>query len=356
MSFEMLEEFLSERHDLCARTKLNYRMAFQALSKYVTDPFALDQRELDEALNKLSKDYAESSWNTYVMCVRAAYVWMGKAEVVKHIKFKRIRREDYIKTKILKDSEIKAMLRATDNPRDRAFIAVLAATGARRGEMLGLRIRDVEWRPYGYDLVLTGKTGTHPSPPIFKDYAKILRVWLEHHPARNNPDAPLWVRMKGTGFVGIKRVQAHNIVKKAARRAEINRNVHLHMFRHTENTLATKRHIPSDSLKKLHGWSKDSAMPNIYSHLTDQDSVNSYLRGYGVLKVEEATDSFEPVECGYCHEVNASENQFCCFCGLPLSDEAAEKLIEREKRRDGLQKRVEDLENAMRDAHLLREK
>jgi integrase/recombinase XerD len=145
------------------------------------------------------------------------------------------------------------MLKAAEHPRDRAFLAVAASTGARRGELLNLRIRDVHIEPYGYTLILTGKTGTHPSPPIVRDFAKILRIWLEHHPQRNNPEAPLWPRLRagawGDKGTPIGRVQAHNIVKNAAKAANLERNIHLHMFRHTENTLLTKRHVPAASEK-----------------------------------------------------------------------------------------------------------
>ena len=311
-------------------------MAFQALAKYTDNPFALNRKEMNEALQRVAQDYAKSSWNAYVNCIRSFYKWANNGEypnAVKDIKFKKIRREDYIKTKILTDQEIKALLKAAENPRDRAFIAVATATGARRGELLGLKIRDVQIGPYGYTLILTGKTGTHPSPPIVKDFAKILRVWLEHHPMRDNPEAPLWTRLRsghwGSRNEGINRSQAHNIVKKTAKAAGIERNVHLHMFRHTENTLLTKRHVPAAARKKLHGWTPRSTVPAIYEHLTDDDAVNAALRGHGIIPIEETKDSFEPVECAYCHEKNPSEAKYCHYCGVPLDEEEAQKAIQR---------------------------
>lgn len=341
-----LEDYLVERHDLTERTKTQYRMAFQALKKYTDAPYNLNRKNMNRVLEALAKDYSAGSWNTYVMCIRAVYKWRGLTAAVEHLKFKRIRRADYIKTKILSEQEIKNMLRSAESPRDRAFIAVLAATGARRGEMLGLQLRDVQVRPYGYDLVLTGKTGTHPSPPIVLSYAKILRVWLEHHPRRDDPDAPLWTKRKGGSLEGIRRVQAHNIVKKAAAAAGIKRNVHMHMFRHTENTLLTKRHVPAAARKKLHGWSPTSNTPSIYEHLTDGDAVEAVLRGHGIMKPVEslAADNMKPVECGYCHELNPSGNKYCSFCGIPLDTEAAAKMVEREKKRDLLASRVAELE------------
>ena len=311
-------------------------MAFRSLGKHTDHPFMLNREEMNAALEKLAVEYKPASWNAYVNCIRAFYKWaIGNGEeypdAVRKIRLKKIRRADYVKTKILSDAEIKAMLRAGETPRDRAFIAVAAATGARRGELLNLRLRDVVWKSYGYDVLLTGKTGTHPGPPIVKDFAKILRVWLEHHPARDNPESALWVRNRsghwGSRLEGINRVQAHNIVKNVAASAGIKRNVHLHMFRHTENTLETKRHVPAAARKKLHGWSEMSNVPSVYEHLTDDESVNEVLKGYGIVETTEEKDSFEPVKCGYCGHENASVAKYCEYCGVPLGEKEAAEII-----------------------------
>ena len=329
-----VEDFLAEKHELSKSTKANYRMAFQGLGRYTDHPYSLNRQEMTEALNKLEKDYFASSWNAYVNCIRRFYRWSfgddeEYPEAVRRLRLKPIRHADYVKTKILSDEEIKALIAGAESPRDRAFLAVAAATGARRGELLDLKIRDIVWKPYGYDVVLTGKTGTHPGPPIVKEYAKILRVWLEHHPQRDNPEAPLWVRSRsghwGSRLQGINRVQGHNIIKKAALAAGIKRNVHLHMLRHTENTLETKRHVPAAARKKLHGWSEMSSVPAVYEHLTDEDSVNEILRSQGLAEGEEPVIN-GLVKCGYCGTENASISKYCTFCGVLLDEEEAEKV------------------------------
>jgi integrase len=335
-----LDRFLLERHDLSERTKTQYRMAFQALARHAKNPFSLSKNEANIALEEMSKRLKPSSWNAYVNCIRAFYKWKNKGEYppnIKNVKLKPLRHADYVKTKLLSEQEIKAIQRATSNPRDRAFIAVLAATGARRGEMLNLAIRDIQIRPYGYDMILTGKTGTHPSPPVVREYAKILRVWLEHHPMRDNPDAPLWTRLRsghwGSRNQAINRVQAHNIVKNAAREAGLKRNVHMHMFRHTENTMETKRRVPAAARRKLHGWTENSTVPNLYEHLTDEDSVNAVLVGYG-LKPEQEPEKETTATCGYCGEENPSMNKYCHMCGTPLTGEGTERIIQRQRTLD----------------------
>jgi|GEM_PF-4802774 len=61
------------------------------------------------------------------------------------------------------------------------------------------------------------------------------------------------------------------------------------------------------------------------------------LRGYGILSTEEAPDNFKPVECAYCHETNPSDSKYCHYCGVPLGEEGAKFLEEREKKTSELE-------------------
>lgn len=95
-------------------------------------------------------------------CIKFWYKWRYRdgeeyPDAVKRIKFKTIKREENIRRKILSPQEIKAMLRAADHPRDRAFIAVLACVGkVKRGfeyadkgfgaEALRLRCGGLGWQ------------------------------------------------------------------------------------------------------------------------------------------------------------------------------------------------------------------
>jgi hypothetical protein len=172
-----------------------------------------------------------------------------------------------------------------------------------------------------------------------KDYAKILRIWLEHHPDRDNPEAPLWVKKQsgsyGNKYESNKKGMAHEIVKKASKNAGIKRTIHLHMWRHTENTLETKQHVHASARRKLHGWSQTSNTPAIYEHLTDTDAINEVLKSHGIVETRTMKDSFEPLKCGYCGETNPSGNKYCSFYGVPLGEEESEKLLSHVSLRNG---------------------
>ncbi len=323
---DQLERFLRERQDLSPARKLYYRAVFKKIAGLMPDPFGLDREGVSTLAENLSKQLQPGAYNTYMHAVRCVYKWMGKADAVAFVKFKPVKREDYVRKEILSSQEVKALLRATDKPRDRALIAVLIATGVRRGELAGMKLRDVEALPYGFRILVSGKTGTHKTPPITREFAKILNVWLDHHPQRDNPDASLWIGRDGHGVNGFR---LHRIVKRSARLAGLKRNVHLHMFRHTENTWSTARGVSRATRNKTHGWSERGNTAAVYENITDGDAEEEYLRVQGIKKVTVKPDEFGLKVCMYCGEENPESAKYCSRCNVPLDAEEAEKALAR---------------------------
>jgi len=330
-----VESYLSERHELSVKMKESYRQAFKTLGKYTPNPYGLNRQQMNDCLEKMGKDYAPASWNLYVNCIRAWYKWNNGGEeypdCVKRLKLKRIRREDYILKKIVPDVEVKLLLKGSDNPRDRAMIGTARATGVRRGELLGMRIRDVERLPYGFKILVSGKTGSHKTPPITREFAKLLNMWLECHPSRDNPDAFLWVKQKagpwGSRYDPIGPTGAQAILKRAAKNAGLQRRIHWHMLRHTENS-ATVKWISRATRNLTHGWSDDGNTAAIYEHINDADAEEEYLRKDGIVKREKEVDAFGTVTCGYCGEDNPVDSKSCHYCNVPLSSEEAKQFME----------------------------
>src|SRR3990170_1809035 len=92
---------------------------------------------------------------------------------------------------ILTEDDIKKLVESANNLRDKAFILVLYESGCRIGEILSLRIRNVQFDDYGAALIVNGKTGDRRVRIILS--APKLASWIEYHPLKKNTDAPLWV-------------------------------------------------------------------------------------------------------------------------------------------------------------------
>ncbi|MCD6492598.1 MAG: tyrosine-type recombinase/integrase [Archaeoglobaceae archaeon] len=82
---------------------------------------------------------------------------MGKKELVDWFTIGEIKTRKF-PDELLTEDDIKKMIGACKNPRDRALIAVLWESGFRVGELGNMRVRDVELTDEGTWIKLFGKT------------------------------------------------------------------------------------------------------------------------------------------------------------------------------------------------------
>ena len=127
------------------------------------------------------------------------------------------------------------MIKACHNVRDKAIISVLYESGTRVGEFLGMKIKNVQFDKYGAVIVVHGKTGWRrirlfSSVPHFSN-------WIEHHPLKDDPEAPLWIRLGSKNHCKPLSYEAlRMLLRKIAKRAGIKKNVNPHNFRHSRAT------------------------------------------------------------------------------------------------------------------------
>ena len=231
----------------------------------------------------------------------------------------RLSRED-----LITDDEKDRLLRACgENQRDRAFIDVHAEAGTRPGEILSLCIKHVIFDEYGAIIKVDGKTG--PRPIRLVKSTPTLSSWINVHPMRENPDAPLWINTRPSKFgEPLSYNAAHQMIKRRCRIAELQKSVNLKLFRHSEAT-SSANFMTEAQLRKRHGWSNSSKMPARYVHMINADVENAILDHYGIKKKEES-DTRIPKICNICHNPNAWDAGLCTQCGKPLDVATAERL------------------------------
>ncbi|MDI6799059.1 MAG: tyrosine-type recombinase/integrase, partial [Candidatus Aenigmarchaeota archaeon] len=108
-----------------------------------------------------------------------------------------------------------------------------------------------------------------------------LSNWLEHHPLKDNPDAPLWVSVgtrnshKQLLYYGL-----YQRLRRIAKRAGIKKKVNPHAFRHARATFLAN-HLTEAQMKEYFGWVQNSKMASIYVHLCGRDTDEAILKMYG---------------------------------------------------------------------------
>lgn len=170
-------------------------------------------------------------------------------------------------------TEIQSLLGACENLRDRLLIKVLVETGARRGELFNMRIKDVQFDQYSAIIWLHGKTGTR-TRRVYECVEDIVR-YLEKHPNRHNGEGKFWLNkyQEPLQYQGI-----YKIVHRIGYRS-LHRNIYPHGFRHTAATRDVKSYTDREMMIR-YGWSRPE-MVTVYAHLTGRDVDEKDLALHG---------------------------------------------------------------------------
>ena len=176
------------------------------------------------------------------------------------------------------------------------------------------------------------------------DAAPYLQSWINDHPKKNDPNAPLWW---GNRETALKITQTQALIKKYATKAGVKKRVHPHLFRHSRLThLAKMPYINEMDLRIIAGWTRDSAMPAVYLHLSGRDVDRKLLEHRGLLKEEETLEAeekpLEPIKCQRCETINPADAKFCYKCSMALTLKAAVELDGKRKHTDDLMDRLLD--------------
>ncbi|WP_082092939.1 tyrosine-type recombinase/integrase [Methanosarcina siciliae] len=227
---------------------------------------------------------------------------------------------------LLTESEIKRMIAAAKNPRDKALISLLYDSGARIGELGNLKIRNVIFDEYGAVIEIKGKTGPRRTRIMFS--MSYISTWIDNHPNRKKPEDFLFINLTGKnsgkqmGHDGI-----HKAIKKAAELAGIEKRVYNHLFRHSRATELAK-HLTEAQMDSYLGWVPGSNMPAVYVHLSGRDTDEAILRMYGKSTKEEKLPELISRTCARCGKENGPTTRYCAGCGLPLDIEAMQEVDE----------------------------
>ncbi|HZS73616.1 MAG TPA: tyrosine-type recombinase/integrase [Candidatus Nitrosotalea sp.] len=267
---------------------------------------------------------------------------------VRNIRLRRVK-DRLSRENLITEADINKIVHACgENVRDKAFITVHSEAGTRIGETLTLQIKHVMIDTMGAIIKVDGKTNARPIRLVKS--LPYLASWLNAHPFRNNPESPLWINLSHHGYGDqLSYEGVSNILAKRVKMAGLEKRVFFHLFRHSEIT-ETANYLTEAQLRKRHGWSGSSKMPERYTHLIDSDVDKAVLGHYGLIKKEERVTAQLPKICNVCEFPNAFDSTFCSKCFKPLDLKTAIELEEKEK------SKISELENIIKQERESRHK
>ncbi len=249
-------------------------------------------------------------------------------ELFQNIKMKRSRRKLPVEHLITRE-DIKTLVQTCDNQRDRALIMLLWDSGCRISEVLSLNVGHVQFDRYGAVVIVDGKTGRRRLRLI--DSVPDLQLYLQIHPARSEPTAPLFLTNTRYG-VGRKRLNlrtVENRLKYLKQKLNMGKPTNPHAIRHGRLTDLAKQGFSEMELRLIAGWEKNSAMPEVYVHLSGGDIERKMLQKAGFVETEQVKEtSLDPVECPRCKTKNPYDAMYCTTCSMALNQRAAMKIDE----------------------------
>lgn len=275
-----------------ARLK-KYASQFGTLSELLGVPFNVaTEADIDRfALNLKRSDYSESTKRDFKIHLKLLFKFAeGNKRVfpekVQLLDTSRIQPAKINPNTLIDWSDAQLLIEATPSVCEKAVIAVLWETGARVGEILSMRIRDVQRNTKGTLVRLEGKTGERLFPLYEPRAVSRLETWLENHPSKGDLNAPLWLNYRGQPLE-YRAFTKH--IKSLAKKTGFSKPLNPHFWRKSAaSRYATK--LSEATVKKLFGWTADSSMLKTYQFIGTETLQDELMKIHGTPAVAKFGD------------------------------------------------------------------
>lgn len=261
----------------CSSKTISY---YESTLRHMTDTVAkpytqMTSDDLREYLNNYEneRNAGKVTIDNIRRIMSSFFAWLEDEDYIVKSPVRRIHR---VKTAVvaketLSDENLETLRDECDTLRDLAVVDILASTGMRVGELVGLDIADVNLQER--ECLVTGK-GNKQRPVYFDARTKLhLTAYLRSR-ADNNP--ALFVSLNGSGDrISISGVESR--LRQLGKKAGVNR-VHPHKFRRTLATHAIDKGMPIEQVQKLLGHARIDT--TLHYAMVNQSNVKASHRRY----------------------------------------------------------------------------
>jgi integrase len=261
---------------------------------------------------------------------------------------------------IWNDEDTAVFLRhCKDNSRLRFYHALAIETSGRPGELLQLKIGDIqiqtdaEGKPYAaLDIGRHGKKKQSRIVGITEFTLQYYQKYLcSTHPDSTNKNAFIFisrepsaqycnVAISGDALRADYIAFRNKVIPKLLKSPDVSEQDKKHLellrdqkkwnpytMRHSSITKLARHPNVNDYVLRQHcGWSKRSDMVEVYTHELKGDSLEHVMMAYGINIKDKRNKSAHQLHeklvgphCPFCHTINIPDTQFCVSCGRPIS-------------------------------------
>ena len=307
--------------------------------------------------------YSVQTLSTYKAIIKRFYTWLNDpAEfgtrattpalvgwITTHVRTKE--KKKLQRNELLTPADVERVITVCRNPRDKALLAIPWETGGRIAEIGNRQIKDAVPASVGYTLEVNGKTGVRS--PLIVSSAPLLAQWLNNHPFKTDPDAPLWVRQQCTKPLPVLYQALRKLIHDYFVQAGITKRVYPHLFRHSRATYVLASGLMTEAQAKAYfGWSPNSEQLATYAHLLASDANAAILRENNLAPRQERVEDLRAITCYRCHELNAPTNDYCTKCNAVIN---LQKAYEHQQLHDAKENLLRSLFKVLMDRGLVDE-
>lgn len=271
--------------------KLFMSLMSTAKLEYLTDEYMveffnrLSNRQRLVGRGELRKDVKRSTIATYRSKLNSFCKWLEKKKYIKLNPFYGMPypKVDYIDRKFLKSEEVSPIFLAVNHTikwennfvkkRNIAIFSTLLYTGVRKGELLGLKILNVD---LDRNMLLinaeTSKSGIDRYIPMTDQLVLVMKDYLEELKKRNLKCPNLFI--SSTDDTPLTSAGLKHLVNKVIEESGV--NFHLHRFRHTFAVNLLKQGYDVAVLKQLMGH-RDIRMTASYLRCLPSDITSANI-------------------------------------------------------------------------------
>ncbi len=243
-------------------TLRNYLKANESLLKFTNKkPDQITEEDVKSYIAENLTDKAASSIILFLSAIRYAFLNIFHRDPTKNIK--RPKKERKLPA-VLTKQEVKELLNSLDSKKSKLMISLIYACGLRVSELINLKIDDLNFEEkIGYIKQAKGKKDRIFNIPKFlindlkqqvQNQKKANHKYLFTNPSTGKP-------------LSSRNIQ--QIVKKAAKKAKINKDVHPHTLRHSFATHLLEDKVDIRIIQELLGHS-DLSTTQIYTHISQE--------------------------------------------------------------------------------------
>ncbi len=250
---------------------------------------------------------------------------------------------------LLTEEEVNSMIQAAGWIMVKGAIALVDEVGPRPGEFLNMKVKDIMFAEEKVICRLAhegrGKTGERLI--LIIKSVPLVTAWLNAHPFRSDPEAPLWIGFSSTNrYEQWSYAAFKKILRELGKRAEVRKKVMPYLFRHTAATRDARLAFTEAQLCMKYGWVLGSKMPRVYLHMSNADLYGKIEEAYGGVPAKPPEP--QTLTCARCKRANHRSQRLCGWCGSPLREEdMAKQSVELEEKAQKDNSKIQELQEQL---------